>query len=111
MIIKTSVQQQWNITYLNTRMEQIDLDFNGTPRHRSWYDHSKSWEDDKRGWYERVINKNTHQGIRSMLEEVVDYLYENVDCCERHCRWTFNTNSIKVKFRYERDAILFTLRF
>ena len=92
-------------------MEQMDLDFDQPTRHNNWYDWTKSWEDDKPGWYEHVIHRETQQEVALVLAEVVDYLYERVGKCERHCRWTFGINFVKVKFRYERDAILFALRF
>jgi hypothetical protein len=92
-------------------MEQMDIDFDPPKRYTEWYDGKRGWENDHVGWYEHVIFEENWKLLRPKLLEIVDYLYDRVDNCERHCRWTHGANYIRVKFRYERDALLFTLRF
>ena len=90
-------------------MEQQDLDFDPPIRHNEWYDGIRGFDNDHEGWYQHTL---TYERLsRTELKVVIDYLYDKVDNCERHCRWTYGSNYIKVKFRYERDALLFTLRF
>lgn len=67
-----------------------------------------TWEDTKPGWHEAEVNLN---GQINRYREITEWLYNSIDKCERHCRWFQTTYGIKVKFRYERDYILFTLRW
>jgi hypothetical protein len=73
------------------------------------YDYVKGWNDSTR-WFECVITPST----QTKHEQMVAWLYEKLDNCERHCRWIKNygfENESRFKFRYERDYILFTLRW
>jgi hypothetical protein len=92
-------------------MDQLPLDFNPPTRYAQWYDSRRGWQNDHVGWYEHTIYNEDRDQLREKLHEVVDYLYEQVDNCERHCRWMINSHYIRVKFRHERDALLFVLRF
>jgi hypothetical protein len=72
------------------------------------YDHDNGWENTKPGWYEcsvraEHINKYT---------EMTDWVQANIGKYYRHCRWCVtDTNKVSFKFRYERDYIMFTLRW
>jgi hypothetical protein len=71
------------------------------------YDYTKGWNDSNR-WFECVITPST----QTKHEQMVEWLYEKLDNCERHCRWINGfENESRFKFRYERDYILFTLRW
>jgi hypothetical protein len=67
-----------------------------------------TWEDTKPGWHEVELNLS---GQINRYREIMEWLYNSIDKCERHCRWFQTATGIKVKFRYERDYILFTLRW
>lgn len=67
-----------------------------------------TWLDTKPGWHEIELNLNGHP---KRYYEVIDWLYTSIDNCERHARWFESAYGIKIKFRYERDYILCTLRW
>lgn len=67
-----------------------------------------TWHDTKPGWYEIELNLN---GQPKRYREIVEWLYNTIDKCERHCRWFQTSVGIKIKFRYERDYIICTLRW
>lgn len=71
------------------------------------YDSSKGWENTNMGWYETavVFDPNGHVHYTDLL----DWLYNQIDNCEKHSRWGFVDGIWKVKFRYERDFIWFRL--
>ncbi len=83
-----------------------------------WSEHDKEWHDKewaniKPGWHEHVISLPviiTHSDFVSWYADILDWLYDNIDNCERHCRWTFD-DKFRVKFRYERDYLLCVLRW
>lgn len=67
-----------------------------------------TWHDTKPGWHQLELNLN---GQVKRYREVIEWLYEIIDKPERHCRWFQTSVGIKIKFRYERDYILATLRW
>ena len=67
-----------------------------------------TWEDTKPGWHEIELNLN---GQPKRYREIIEWLYNTIDKCERHCRWFQTSMGIKIKFRYERDYIVATLRW
>jgi hypothetical protein len=72
------------------------------------YDQVNGWEHTKPGWYECAVHA---KHINKYLE-IIDWVYANVGKCERHCRWyVSDTSTVNFKFRYERDYIMFTLRW
>lgn len=71
---------------------------------------NKSWKDIKPGWFEVIISLEVNNSEKKM-REIIEWMYNNVDKCERHARWTTTNSSIKIKFRHERDYILCTLRW
>jgi hypothetical protein len=73
-------------------------------------EYNKLWKDIKPGWHETIISLDVKNSEGKMID-VIKWLYDNVDKCERHARWTTTNASIKIKFRYERDYILCTLRW
>lgn len=72
-----------------------------------YYDYERGWENTNNGWYEVILQNLTRHKHRL----VVEWLYEKIDKCERHTRWVRFDECSKFKFRYERDYILFTLRW
>ena len=72
------------------------------------YERDRSWDETKPGWHECSVEVKR---IDKYLE-LIDWLYANIGKCERHCRWcTTSENTVSVKFRYEKDYIMFTLRW
>ncbi len=73
----------------------------------NYYDYDKGWDNTNPGWY-TIILENTSPFKHS---EIVTWLYDNIDGTERHTRWIRFAESSGFKFRYERDYIMFTLRW
>ena len=67
------------------------------------------WNYTKPGWYEGTAYVSHPSELHNKYEEIIAWLYERIDKCERHTRWYARSNSIKVKFRYERDYEWFML--
>jgi len=71
------------------------------------------WENTKPGWRELVIPIRNE----SHWTSIVKWMHENLDKCERHCRWimtyddTTSAFTFKIKFRYERDFMWCRLRW
>jgi len=78
------------------------------------YDWAKGWENANIGWYEYHVKFNDAASIEELIgkgEEIVEWLYKNIDNPERHARWAPYDVGMRVKFRFEKDAVLFALRW
>ena len=78
------------------------------------YNAKRGWEDTNPKWHE--ISIPCKYAVTSGIpehEQMILWLYEHIDNCERHCRWYFDTmnKAVRIKFRYERDCVLFILRW
>ena len=73
------------------------------------FDGKRGWELSEPGWYEHEIHVRT--SFPAIYEEVIEWLYNRIDNCERHARWRITRGLIQLKFRYERDVILCKLSF
>ena len=72
------------------------------------YDQDRGWEHTQPGWYECTVRA---EHIDKYVE-MTEWLVNNIGKYKRHCRWCVtDTNIVSFKFRYERDYILFTLRW
>lgn len=74
------------------------------------YEHydEAGWEHTKPGWYECKVRAEHIDKYDKMTK----WLESNIGKYKRHCRWCVtDTNIVSFKFRYERDYILFTLRW
>lgn len=77
------------------------------PYFQNWYKN-----DDIKKWYHCSIQKNTINKLLLEYCEIVQWMNENIENCIKHSRWRINENQeIDFKFRYERDYILFLLRW
>jgi hypothetical protein len=74
------------------------------------YDQIKGWEVTQPGWYEHQITIG-ESSMSETYEEVLEWLYNRIDNCERHARWIISRGLIKIRFRHERDIILCRLSF
>jgi hypothetical protein len=74
------------------------------------YDQKNGWEVTYPGWYEHKITIG-ESCMSETYEEVIYWLYNRIDNCERHARWMILRGEISVRFRYERDYILCKLSF
>lgn len=68
------------------------------------------WDTFKPGWHEVVItfeknNPNQHLGL---ILEWIDY---NIQGAEKHTVYKWNSEQFNIKFRHERDCIMFSLRW
>ena len=72
------------------------------------YDYDAGWENTKPGWYECTVRAKH----LAKYNEIIKWLETNIGKHERHCRWCVTDDDIvSFKFRYERDYIMFTLRW
>lgn len=77
-----------------------------------WYDlRGAGWKGTQPGWYEHIIVFNNIHDGDTVHENIVYWLYDTIDKPERHARWARFPGSMKIKFRYERDYLLFLLRW
>ena len=81
------------------------------------YNWAKGWEGTNPGWHTVVINNADFDGHYSVTkfeekyQEIIQWLYDNIDNCERHVRWILEEDSINVRFRFEKDYSWFMLRW
>ena len=66
------------------------------------YDYERGWDGTNVGWHTVQVNPKYHT-------ECVNWLYNNIDNPERHCRWVSFDNASFFRFRYERDFLWFRL--
>jgi|688.fasta_scaffold480211_2 hypothetical protein len=74
------------------------------------YEHydEAGWEHTQPGWYECSVRTEDID----KYDEMTQWLLNNIGKYKRHCRWCVtDVNVVSFKFRYERDYILFTLRW
>jgi len=79
-----------------------------------WYENNKEWADVKPGWYQHTIplpELSKHSDFVTWYGDILDWVYDSIPNCERHCRWAFDENLFCIKFRYERDYLLCVLRW
>ncbi len=77
------------------------------PTSLNFYDYRKGYYDTNPGWYEHTI----HTNIKDNHIEALNWLYENINNPEKHCRWCSFNDRFCVKFRYEKNYVWFSLRF
>jgi hypothetical protein len=104
-------------------MDGIKMGMSSTDRWLECYDYKKSWEDNKTGWYESSIQVgfiDANDGARLKYQNIIDWIYINIQECERHARWCYGgyyrgyitataPGYLYAKFRYERDFLWFQL--
>jgi hypothetical protein len=70
-----------------------------------WYDWEKGYDNTCVGWHEHIV----HTESEETQTDIVLWLYRNIGKPERHCRWVRFHTEFRVKFRHERDYLLFAL--
>lgn len=73
------------------------------------FDQNRGWEETDPGWYEHQIHVSMN--MTETYDDILEWLYNRIDNCERHARWRISRGLIQLKFRYERDVILCKLSF
>jgi hypothetical protein len=73
------------------------------------FDQNRGWEETDPGWYEYNIPVSVN--MTETYDDILEWLYNRIDNCERHARWRISRGLIQLKFRYERDVILCKLSF
>jgi hypothetical protein len=73
----------------------------------NYYDPVRGWDHTNQNWYTyNIYNIGPFKHL-----EIVKWLYDMIDNPERHARWVRFQNDSAFRFRYERDYIMFTLRW
>lgn len=75
--------------------------------HVNWYNLGKGWDATNNNWYSVTVNLKDFD----MHIDILDWIYENVENAEKHMCWKFFIKESIFRFRYERDFILFKLRW
>jgi len=77
------------------------------------YDFRRGWAETKPGWYLCSISLERQSTPPKELHEMLEWMHNNIDNCEAHARWCTSImfGKFHVRFRYERDFIMFTLRW
>jgi len=70
-------------------------------------------KNEKEGWYKFQVPRSTRTLDEwiSDYETIVDWLIIQVEKPHRHARWVFHPDHADFKFRYERDYLMFSLRW
>jgi hypothetical protein len=69
------------------------------------YHDPKGWEHTNPGWHQASAHVKHYN-------EILEWLRNNNSKFERHTRWIIlDDGEMKFKFRYEKDYIMFTLRW
>lgn len=69
------------------------------------------YENEKPGWHHIRITRSDEASLLSEYAKMVTWVNTNIDNSVRHARWRVEIDGIDFKFRYERDFVLFTLRW
>lgn len=80
-------------------------------RHHSYYDTRRGFYEDKPNWYlfELLSRYDDFIEFGDSCMLMIDWMYDNLDNVERHCRWYTSFDAFSVKFRYEKDYTWFQL--
>jgi len=65
----------------------------------NYYDETNGWEHTKPGWHEVIIPARQFREAVDKHTEMLTWIYDNIGKCEHHCRWQFDNDSLKYKFR------------
>lgn len=72
----------------------------------------RHWTDHK--WHEIKLSLDHISTLSEKYDycnEILSWIIENIEGYQRHSRWDMTFEGIRVKFRYERDYLIFTLRW
>lgn len=69
---------------------------------------------EKQGWYTYAYKD--HEDLpalysRDKYAAMIDWIIEHVPGPYRHARWRYTIDGIQIKFRHEKDYLLFMLRW
>ena len=76
------------------------------------YDDRKGWSETNPGWYTAYLARFQGDAVLPInYVEIINWLYDHIDNCEKHARWFHSTNYFCFRFRYEKDYLHFMLRW
>jgi hypothetical protein len=67
-----------------------------------------TWETYSPGWYEVVISFEKNNPSKH-LDLMLEWIDNNIQGAAKHAVYMFNDEQFKIKFRHERDCIMFSL--
>lgn len=73
-----------------------------------------NWDQNQKpGWYEYRIERVHSTSVEWVFyyQQIVDWIYDNVDGSEKHARWIIHPEHAKFRFRFERNYVQFILRY
>ena len=71
----------------------------------------RGWANTQPGWYECSVSIAGVEDTERQREKILEWIYHNIELCERHTRWCHQESAMHVKFRYQRDHTWFVLRW
>ena len=71
----------------------------------------RGWANTQPGWYECSVSFAGVEDTERQREKILEWIYHNIELCERHARWFHLESAMHVKFRYQRDHTWFVLRW
>ena len=76
-------------------------------KHVHWY------YNEKPGWHEYRIDRTHPTSFEWLIHynSIVNWILENIDMPHRHSRWVIQPEHALFRFRYERNYLLFVLRW
>lgn len=70
----------------------------------NWWGKQPKWNS-----YEISLSHLNYPDKLEKYAELVSWIYDRIENPNRHAQWMFSTNKICVKFRYEKDYLMFIL--
>lgn len=70
----------------------------------NWWGKQPNWPS-----YEIRLDHLDYSARVQQYAEVVSWIYDRTENPNRHAQWIFTVNTIHVKFRYEKDYLMFVL--
>jgi hypothetical protein len=78
----------------------------------SYYDVRRGWDNTNPGWHTLVLEDRFGElDVDKLHQDVVQWIMDTVENPLRHCVWHRTDHAVAVRFRYERDYIVATLRW
>lgn len=89
----------------------MSKDENGNSYYLRYYDTIKGRDNDKPGWYTVTVPHNKDNYHPHPHYDMVYWIYDNIPKCEKHCRWNLEKPGSIFKFRFQKHATMFSLRW
>lgn len=70
------------------------------------------WWNEKTRWPTVSVQLDGPLNVQLLkFKKMVTWVNDTIDNCNKHCEWNIETNIAYFRFRYQRDLMLFMLRW